>query len=126
MTKKFTKINDETINNDLGLYVKASGRITSTAVVGSLPIEYIDSGGTKRPVGVCNMLKATISGDVVYQNGARGRISVINVETGETIPIVYDRILSGATIDGAPETTSASGMFWMVSPANALEKDSEA
>jgi len=89
-----------TANNEIGVYWGKSRRVTVDIAFGE----------------VATWIKSTTAGIIVWENGENGEVSVIEVEAGESLPLVCTRILSGATIDGTPETTTATGMFWITTP----------
>lgn len=95
--KKFSPF---TANNEIGLYFAKSRR-----VVLDTPFDEL-----------ATWIKASVGGDIVWYNSELGETSIITIATGELLPLVCDQILTGATIDGTPETTSATGMYWMTTP----------
>ena len=105
------KLDPNTRNNDIGLYWGKTRRVDPLA--GGLPyvIGEITSG-----------IKAGTAGDVVWKNSVNGEEGIISLEAGEWVPILCDEILSGATIDGRAETTTATNMIWTAAPSNVGKK----
>lgn len=90
-------------NPQVGLYVSKSGRITVDVPIGRL----------------CNWFIAPIAGLLIYQDKqGGGDPHVIPVQANQWIPVVYDVVLSSATVDGIPETSGVgvSDLFWGTSP----------
>jgi hypothetical protein len=67
-----------------------------------------------------SILKATVAGDVVYQNGNNGEPGWITLEAGEGWMIAFDRILTSATINGTLRSTTltAAQIFWATTAAD--------
>lgn len=91
------KFNRLTANNEVGVQFVKSRRV----IVGTSFGEF------------ATWIKATTAGVIVSYNSSYDDHNVIEVEAGETVPIVCDKIVTGATIDGNAEVTTATGMFWM-------------
>lgn len=91
------KFNRMTPNNEVGIQFTKCRRVTVDVSFGEF----------------ATWVKATTAGTIVYHNSSYDESNVISVEAGETIPIFCDQVLTGATIDGVPETTTATGMFWI-------------
>lgn len=75
--------------------------------------DVIDTIG--EPIGrQATILKATVAGDIVYQNGSDGEPGWITLEAGEGWMIAFDRVLTSATINGTLRSTSlaAAQIFW--------------
>lgn len=100
-----TKLDPQTPNNDVGLYWKKSRRVDPLGA--GLPFTIGE---------VCTGMKTSTAGIVVVENSVTGLQNVLSFEAGEWQPIVYDRVLVSATIDGVLETTTATGLFWTTSP----------
>lgn len=94
------KFNPMTPNNEVGVYFVKSRRVTVGTPFGEM----------------ATWIKAGTAGSIVYYNSKLDETSVINAEAGEILPIVCDEILTSATIDGSPESTTSSGMFWITTP----------
>jgi hypothetical protein len=104
------KLDPNTPNNDVGLYWKTCRRVDPAG--GGLPwtIPEFATG-----------IIATLAGTVVWNN-ADGESQVTPFEAGQWCPIPATEILSGATIDGQAETTTATGLFWTATPGNIGKK----
>lgn len=96
------KLDPNTRNNDVGLYFGRTRRVTLDTKFGE----------------VASWIKAGAAGDVVWKNSISGEIGIWNLEAGESAPIACDEILTGATIDGTPETTGATNILWASTPSN--------
>jgi len=96
------KLDPNTRNNDTGLYFGRSRRVVLDASFGEM----------------ASWIKAGTGGDVVWYNSLSGETGIWNLEAGESFPVMCDKILTGATIDGTPETTSALNLFWASTPSN--------
>lgn len=105
------KLDPSTKNNDVGLYWGRTRRV--------------DPLGAGLPYAIGELatgIKAGIAGDIVWYNSLIDETSVITVEAGEWVPIACTDILSGATIDGVAETTTAgTPAFWTTTPAALLK-----
>jgi hypothetical protein len=102
MSTIYSPLNDQTVNNDIGLYITGGGR----RVV------------LDQPFGeLATWIKATTAGTVIWKNSKTNKIGIWPLEAGEPFGVVCDEILSGATIDGVPEVTSAGGLFWATTTA---------
>ncbi len=95
------KLDPNTRNNDIGLYFGRSRRVVLDEQFGEM----------------ASWIKAGTAGDVVWKNSLNGEIGIISFEAGEALPIFCDEILTGATIDGTPESTSAGTLIWIATPA---------
>jgi hypothetical protein len=97
-----TNLNRSDLNVNIGLYITKSRRVVLDADIGH----------------ACTWIKCSSAGTVVYQDKAGGGdAEVWQLEAGEVAPIVFDRILTSATIDGSTETTTATGLIWGSSPS---------
>ncbi len=102
------KLDPNTRNNDIGLYWDKCRRVDPAAAGLPFTIGEVATG-----------LISSVANTVVTENTVSGEINVVPFEAGEWKPIVFDKVLVGATIDGVAETTTvATGMFWTTSPAN--------
>jgi hypothetical protein len=93
------KLDPNTPNVDVGIV------ITHSDVIKTIDI----------PIGrTATILKATVAGDIVYQNGNDGEPGWITLEAGEGWMIAFDRILTSATINGTLRSTTltAAQIFW--------------
>lgn len=99
MTKK---LDPNTRNNDIGLYFTKTRRVVVDQDFGEL----------------ATWIKAGTAGDVIWYNSFSDETSIINLEAGEPAPIAATKILSAATIDGTPETTTATTLFWMTTASD--------
>lgn len=94
------KFNPTTCNNEVGVYFVKSRRV----VIGT-------------PFGeMASWIKSLQPGTIVFYNSLLDETSVIETEAGEALPIVCDKILTSATIDGSLETTTVVNMFWITTP----------
>lgn len=101
------KLDSSTRNNSVGLYWGRTRRV--------------DPAGAGLPYAIGELatgIKATTAGDIVWYNSESDETSVISVEAGEWVPIACTDILSGATIDGVAESTTAGTLFWTTTPAS--------
>jgi hypothetical protein len=57
------------------------------------------------------------SGDIVWLNALGLPQWLPNAQAGMAYPIGASQIVSGATVNGTPRVTTASGMVWMASPS---------
>jgi len=95
-------LNRSDLNTNIGLYITKSRRVVLDADIGR----------------ICTWIKCAAAGTVVYQDKVGdGDAEVWDLEAGETAPLVFDRILTSATIDGVTETTTATGLIWGSSPS---------
>lgn len=94
------KFNPLTPNNEIGIYFVKSRPVTIDIPFGE----------------VATWIKNGTAGIIVYYNSEIDETSVIAAEEGETLPIVCDKIVSNATIDGIPYTTTTTGMYWITTP----------
>lgn len=102
-------LNRTDLNKDVGLYITKSRRVVLDADIGELAI----------------WIKAGTAGDVVYQDvQGGGEAQVWSLEAGEVAPLVFDKILTSATIDGNLESTTATNMIWGTSPQQISKKPS--
>jgi len=99
------KFNPMTPNNEIGIYF-----VKSRPVVIDIPFGEM-----------ATWIKIGTAGTIVWYNSELDETSVIVAELGEILPLVCDQILSSATIDGTPYTTTSSGMYW-VSTSQQLKK----
>jgi hypothetical protein len=90
------KFNRMTPNNEVGIQFVKSRRVIVDTPFGEF----------------ATWIKAGTAGTIVSYNSSYDDYNIIQAEAGETIPILCDQIVTGATIDGAPETTTSTGMFW--------------
>ena len=95
-------LDPSTQNENIGLYISRSRRVVVDTTFGQL----------------ATWVKAQTTGDVVWENSISGEQGIWHLESGETAPLICDKILTNATIDGILETTSASGMLWGCSGAS--------
>ena len=94
------KLDPNTRNNDTGIFWPKTRR------VGTLPYEIGE---------LATGLVAKEAGDVVSYNELIDETNIMSFEAGEWKPIVFTKILSGATIDGQPESTTVTNMIWTTS-----------
>jgi hypothetical protein len=99
------KLDPNTPNNDVGLYWRKSRRVDPLAAGLPFTIGEMASG-----------IKCSVAGTVVIENTVNSEINIVALEAGEWVPIMFDKVLSGATIDGVAETTTATGLFWTTTP----------
>jgi len=95
------KLDINTRNNDIGLYFGKSRRVVVDTNFGEM----------------ASWIKAGTAGNVIWKNTITGETNLWNLEAGETFPCCCDIILSTATIDGTPETTTSTGMMWASTPS---------
>lgn len=104
-----TKLDPNTPNNNIGLYMGRTRRILAL----------------DQSIGeVACWLKATNAGLIVWRNDENGEEGVWPVEAGSTVPIFFTKILTSATIDGSVETTTltAAELFWASTPQHLNKK----
>lgn len=94
-----------TPNNDIGLYIGKSRKVTTAGALIQLP-EF------------ANWLMPTSAGVIVWKNSVTDATNVTAFESGQLLPIVCDQILISATLDGTLETTTNPlVIYWMTSAA---------
>lgn len=99
------KLDTNTPNVDVGIIITHSDVIKTIGI----------------PIGrEATILKATVAGDIVYQNGNEGEPGWITLEAGEGWMIAFDRILASATINGTLRSTAltAAQIFWATTAAD--------
>lgn len=96
------KLDPNTRNNDIGLYFGKTRRVVVDTPFGEM----------------ASWIKAGTAGDIIWHNSRSGETGIWNVEAGESFPVACDEILSAATIEGTPETTTAANIFWASTPSS--------
>lgn len=97
------KLDSNTQNNDIGLYMGKSRRVT-------LDVPFGEVASWVKNVGAG-------SGDLVWKNKS-GELNIWNLESGEVFPCNAIEIVTNGTVDGTPEITGATNLIWAATPAN--------
>ena len=99
-----SKLNPTQPNNFVGFYPRSGGR---RAVAGT------SFGET------ASWLHVKTAGVILVHNSFQNHTYIHEALNDETIPIFGDIIKTSETIDGTPETTTASGFIWYGTGDNA-------
>lgn len=95
-----------TPNNDIGLYMGKTRKLTWAGADITLP-------------EMATWLKVENGGEVIWKNTITGEVGIWVFGDLETAPIVFNKILASATIDGSAETTNVTGsIYWAASMAS--------
>jgi hypothetical protein len=101
-----TRLDNRTPNNDRGLYMGKTRRVT-------LDTKFGETASWLKNVGAG-------SGDIVWRNQS-GDLNIWNLESGEIIPCNAIEVLTSGTVDGTPETTGAVNLMWGSTPLDLEE-----
>lgn len=89
-------ISPQTRTEDIGVVIKSGGIITNDAILTQyFKLLHIGTGG--------NLLVRGIDGNI---------IPFFGLLSGDWVPVLGNQVVSAATIDGSPYTTTATDVTW--------------
>lgn len=94
-----TKLDKNTPNNDRGIYIAKSRRVVIDTPFGE----------------IASWIKAGTAGDIVWRNQS-GELNIYTLEAGEPCNCSATEIVSAGTVEGTPETTTATNLLWASTP----------
>jgi len=98
-------INEAQRSERVGIVAKFSGEITNDVAF------FINDDATSHKQ-ISSYIRVGGAGNIILQNAHGTKTYIPNVQVGELIPGMFIAVLSVATINGNPRTTTATNLTW--------------